>query len=240
MFRWRSILYALILLPRVLADGADASDALERYNGRLDEISRSYKQKFGEIRKNQRRIGSEKVDFRAGEQQIKELGMMRSAAIAEAKLIYKQGQKQTDPAPVAKPSREERQRVLMAARRQFFEDGQKAFWTRAAQEEPKIAELMAARRQAIEGQQTAFWAGLPFREAQMTEVMAARRQAVEEAQTAFWAGLFEVSRAIPRDQPPVAAGETGARLIEKQQSPRPQHKDRGIQVQYGPALAAAH
>jgi hypothetical protein len=163
MFSWRSVLFAVVLLPRLLVRSADGSDALEHYNRRLDEIARSYKEQFAEIRKSQRRIGSEKVDFRAGEQQIKELGLMRSAAIAEAKLIYKQEQseqKQTDPAPVAKISREQRQREFMAARRQFFEDGQKAFWARVAQEEPNIAELMAARRQRVEEAQAAFWAEL--------------------------------------------------------------------------------
>jgi hypothetical protein len=164
-----------------------------RYNARLDEIARSYKQQFAEIRKNQRRIGVEKAS-RAAEQRIKELGMARSAAIAEAKLIYEKELKHIDAAPASKLSREEQQRASWAARRQLFDEGQKAFWTRVFQEEPKILELWAAQRQAIDEQQAAFWAGLPLREAQYAELLAARRQAIGEEQIAFWAGLFEAPK----------------------------------------------
>jgi hypothetical protein len=198
MFSRRSILCALVLLPSVLAHSADASDALDRYNARLDEIARSYKQQFAEIRKSQQRIGAEKVDFRASEKQIEELGIMRSAAIAEAQVTYQKEQKeqkQTDPAPPARISREQQQREIMAARRQLFAEGQKAFWTRVAQEEPKIAEAMAARRRVFEEQQTAFWAGLPLREAQYANLLATRRQTLEGEQTVFWTGLFEPSNA---------------------------------------------
>jgi hypothetical protein len=208
MFRRRGILYLLVLLPRLMAQSAEASDALEHYNARLDAIARSYKQEFAEIRKNQRRIGAEKADFRAAEQKIKELGMMRTAAVAEAKLIYEKEQKeqkQTDAGPPARLSREQRQRESLAARRELFDEGQKGFWNRVAREEPRIAELWAARRQAIEERQSAFWAGLPLREAQYVELLASRRQALEEEQTAFWAELFEPPKTIPRDRTRIAA-----------------------------------
>ncbi len=215
MFTQRTIFCVLALLSRIVAFGGE-DIALDRYNARLEEIARSYKQQFTEIRKSQRRIGSAKADFRAAERQIEELGMMRSTAIAEAKLIYqkelKDG-KRTDVAdaePVPRLSREERQRELMAARRRLFEEGQKAFWERVAQEEPKIAELMAARRKAV-----------------------------EEELTAFWAELFEPSKVIGHDRPPTAAIQTAARPVEKQTIPPPQQNNTNVRMQ-GPVLAAVH
>ena len=240
MFSRRSILWVFLFLARVLAHGADGREALERYNTRLDEIARSYRQQFAEIRKSQFRIGSEKADFRAGEQQIKGLGMMRSAAIAEAKLTYERELKYTEPAPLAQVSREQRQRELLAARRQLFEAGQKAFWTRVAREEPKVAELMAAQRHAFEEQQAAFWAGLPSRELQQAELMAAGRKAVEEEQSAFWSELFEASKAIPHGSLRMAAAQTGAQRSEKQTSPEALQRNAAVQVQYGRVLAAAN
>ena len=136
--------------------------------------------------------------------------MIRSAAIAEATLIYQKelkGEKQTDVARPSRISREEQQRELMAARRKFFEDGQKAFWEKVAREEPKIAELMAARRQAI-----------------------------EEEQTAFWSELFEAPKTISPELPHVAATLTGA--FEEQT--QPQRKNTTVPVQNAPLLAAAH
>jgi hypothetical protein len=88
MFSRRNILFALVLLPRLLAQSADASDAFERYNARLD-VNRSLVQ-TGIWRNSEKPTPDwfRKSGLRAGERQIKELGMMRSAAIAEAKLIY--------------------------------------------------------------------------------------------------------------------------------------------------------
>lgn len=242
MLSWRSISLVLILLSRLVAPSARGSDALDRYNSRLDEIARSYKQQFAEIRKSQHRIGSGKTDFRAGEQQIKELGLMRSVAIAEAKLIYQKeqkGEKQTEAVVLKRLSQEEQQREFMAARRKLFEDGQKAFWQRVALEEPKIAELMALRREAFEDQQTAFWAGLPLRETQTAELMAARRKAVGEEQTAFWAGLFEPPKTIPLDRQRIASIQVSTQRVEKQMTSQPQ-KSTTVQVQNALLLADAH
>ncbi len=178
MFTRRSILFFVLLVPRLLAHGADANGALERYHARLDEIARSYKQEFAEIRKGQRRIGLEKANFRAAQRQIEELGAVRNKALAEARLNYEKELKQTDAAPASKVSREERQREFWAARRQIFEDGQKAFW-----------------------------AGLPLRESQYAELLAIRRKEIEEVQTAFWAGLFEKPKTVAQDRPPEATAQ---------------------------------
>ncbi len=237
MISRRRILYALVLLPCLLAHGAAESAALQRYNASRDEIARSYKQQFAEIRKSQLRIGSEKADFRAAEQRIEELGRIRSKAIAEAKLTYQEELRQTDPAPAAKISREQRQREFWAARRQLFEDGQKAFWEGVAREQPKVAELQAERRQSVEKAQTNFWAGLPLKEAHDAELMAARRQAVQKQQTAFWAELFEAPKTIPNDPRPMAAN---TQRVAKQMSPETAPKNTNLQMQHGRALAAAN
>jgi hypothetical protein len=163
-----------------------------------------------------------------GNRQIEQLGRTRSAAIAEAKLIYEkehQERKRTDMAPPARRSGEERQREFWAARLQAVEDGQKAFWEKVARDEPKVAEVRAARWQAIAEQQSAFWAGLPLREAQNTVLMAARRQAVEEAQTAFWAELFERPVTTPLQHKPNFTSDQGARGVEKQANTQAQQKN---------------
>src|ERR1041384_943969 len=88
----RILVLALVLLPRLLAQSAEGSDALERLNARLAEISRSYQEQFAEIRKNER---SDKANIRSAKRQIQQLGMMRTKAIAEAQLRYQKEQKQT-------------------------------------------------------------------------------------------------------------------------------------------------
>jgi hypothetical protein len=243
MFSQRSILYILVVLCLVRAHSADGSDALERYNARLGEISRSYNQQFAEIRKNQRAPGSEKATIRSTEQEIEQLGRMRSAAIAEAKLIYdkeRQERKRTDVTPPARRSGEQRQQEFWAARLQAVEDGQKAFWDRVARDEPGVAEVRAARLEAIAEQQSVFWAGLPLREAQNAVLMAARRQAVEEAQTAFWAELFEPPvTTTPHERGPISASGKGASDVGKQANTQAQQKNKTMQLQYAGQLAAA-
>lgn len=207
-------LLCAVLLPRFFTLGAGASDALERYNARLDEIARSYKLQFAEIRKSQRQIGSEKLDFRASQQQLEKLGRLRNVAIAEARLIYEREQKglqQGESAEQPKLSREERQRQVMVARRKLFEDGQKGLWEKVAREEPKLAELWAARLQAVEAQHIAFRDGLPLREAQFLKLMSDRRQAIEGEQTAFWAELFATSKTTSPRPDTTAATENGSK-----------------------------
>ena len=216
MFSRRRILCAFILLPLLLGCPADASDALDRYDARLQEIARSYHQQFSQIRKNQRRMGSDKANIRSAEKQIQQLAMNRNKAIAAARLILQEDHRQTEAAPPAKVSRDQREREQWAAQQRVVEEEQKLFWTKVARNEPEDAKLWAAKIQTTQEEQTAFWAGVTLNEPRDAKLWAAQIQVVEDGQTEFWAQLFEPPKTISNDRPATTASRSDAQLAEQE------------------------
>lgn len=202
MLSRRPIVILLMLIARLLARSAEANGAFDRYNARLDEIARSYKEQFAEIRKNQT---SELGSAKTAERQLKELGLRRSAAIAEARLLYQKEQKEDDLPAAPNVSFEQRQREFLAGQRLLFEDGQKALWDRLARDEPKNAALWAARMQTVEQGQKAFWDKVAQNEPRAAHLWAQRIKSVEEAQNAFWADVLDAPKSVSQGGPPMVA-----------------------------------
>ncbi len=209
----RSFLCALVLLPRLLAFRTDAADAFEQYNTRLLAIARSYNQQYADIRKGQRRMAASLANARYAEQQVRQLAALRDRAVAEARLNYQKGRKQTDGPVLAKvvlePPEGEAGSPPAPA-----EDPQKAFWAKVAREEAQATEQWAARIEAVEGEQKSFWAGVAARESQESELRSAQFKAAEDGQAAFWARVFPAPSPTAHDRTPVAAARTGPQRID--------------------------
>lgn len=209
----RSFLCALVLLPRLLAFRTDAADTFEQYNTRLLEIARSYNQQYAEIRKGQRRMPATLANARYAEQQVRQLATLRDHAVAEARLNFQKGRKQTDGPVLAKvvlePPEGEAGTPPAPA-----EDPQKAFWVKVAREEARAAEQWAGRIEVVEGELKNFWAGVAAREPQDNELRAAQFNAAEDGQAAFWARVFPAPSTTAHDRTPVAAARTGPQRID--------------------------